>query len=92
MGLPPVVSVGPGSDSSSWPSWVSFFLEPGERDAELFDVAQPAVPLGGRDPPVQVCLDAGEPGGGVRVNLQEVAAQAGVLVAAAGAVGPDGCR
>lgn len=63
-------------------------VEVPEGDEQLIDVAEPGVGRGLVDPGVQVVFDLGEPVDLGGVDLEELAADAGVLVAAVGAVGP----
>jgi len=58
-------------------------VEPVEGDAQLLDVAEPGLVLCGLDPLVQGDLDAAQLTRGGWLNLQEVAADEGVFVAAA---------
>src|ERR1035437_116039 len=60
----------------------------GEADFESFGLARPAFAFGFADPGDQVVADAGQPSLLGWVHPQEGAPDAGVLVDAAGAVGP----
>jgi len=64
-------------------------VEPVEGDLELFHVAEPGLLAGCGNPTGEVGLDAAQLLGGDGLDLQEVAADAGVLVAATAAEGAD---
>ena len=60
-----------------------------QGDAELVEVAEPLLLLRPVDPLVQVLFDAVQAPGLVGTDMEVVATDAGVFVAAAGAVGAD---
>ena len=67
---------------------VAFVAQVPDGEVELFDVAEPGVALGLGYAGVEVVFDGVELCDLTGVDLEKVAAQAGVFVCAVGAVGP----
>jgi hypothetical protein len=69
-------------------SYLGELVAGGEADFESFGLTRPAFAFGVADPGDRVVANVGQPGPLGWVNPQEGAPDAGVLVSAAGAVGP----